>query len=65
VLVGLGFSSSTPSLFNYKLKSLVEHFNNKFSADSKFIFINTTLESDAQSDGNNFGLLKFHFTYYN
>nr|AFK39208.1 unknown [Medicago truncatula]AFK44052.1 unknown [Medicago truncatula] len=51
VLVGLGLSSSTPSLFNYKLKSLVEHFNNKFSADSKFIFINTTLESDAQSDG--------------
>ncbi|KEH36667.1 putative triacylglycerol lipase [Medicago truncatula] len=39
-------------IFNFKLKFLVDHFNNKFSADSKFIFVNTTLESDAQnSDG--------------
>ena len=29
-------------LFNAKLKSQVDQFNNKFSADSKFIFINST-----------------------
>jgi len=41
-------------IFNSKLKSLVDHFNNKFSADSKFIFVNSTSESDGQySDGNN------------
>ena len=41
-------------IFDSKLKSLVDHFNNKFSADSKFIFINSTSESDSQnSNGNN------------
>ncbi|KAG5033207.1 hypothetical protein JHK85_017189 [Glycine max] len=29
-------------MFNAKLKSKVDQFNNKFSADSKFIFINST-----------------------
>ncbi|XP_061351995.1 GDSL esterase/lipase At1g29670-like [Gastrolobium bilobum] len=29
-------------MFNKKLKSLVDHFNKQFSADSKFIFINST-----------------------
>jgi hypothetical protein len=44
--------------FNAKLKSLVDNFNIKFSLDSKFIFINSTLESDVQNpDGNSFSLL--------
>ena len=43
-------------IFNAKFKSLVNHFL-KFLVDSKFIFINSTLESDGQnSDGNNFSL---------
>jgi len=50
------------SIFDFKLKSLVDHFNNKFSADSKFILINNTLQSTAEhSYGNNFSLLKFQF----
>ncbi|KEH36672.1 putative triacylglycerol lipase [Medicago truncatula] len=36
------------SIFDFKLKSLVDHFNNKFSADSKFILINNTLQSTAE-----------------
>ncbi|CAK8530823.1 unnamed protein product [Lathyrus sativus] len=35
-------------IFNAKLKSLVNHFL-KFLADSKFIFINSTLESDGRN----------------
>lgn len=31
-------------IFNDKLKSLVDNFNNKFSADSKFIMINSTAQ---------------------
>ncbi|KAI5447612.1 GDSL esterase/lipase At1g29670 isoform X1 [Lathyrus oleraceus] len=40
--------NAPPFIFNVELKSLVDHFNYKFSADSKFIFINSTLESDGQ-----------------
>ncbi|PNY01077.1 GDSL esterase/lipase [Trifolium pratense] len=36
-------------IYNAKLKSLVDNFNKKFSLDSKFIFINSTLESDVQN----------------
>ncbi|XP_058749083.1 GDSL esterase/lipase At1g29670-like [Vicia villosa] len=36
-------------IFNAKLKSLVNHFNKKLSADSKFIFINSTLKSDGRN----------------
>ncbi|KAL2328170.1 hypothetical protein Fmac_021597 [Flemingia macrophylla] len=32
-------------MFNTKLKSLVDQFNNKFSTDSKFIFTNSTARS--------------------
>nr|AFK46716.1 unknown [Lotus japonicus] len=38
-------------IFNNKLKSSVQKFNHKFSADSKFIFINST----AGSLGNSLG----------
>ncbi|CAI8590936.1 unnamed protein product [Vicia faba] len=41
--------NSPPFIFDAELKSLVDHLNNKFSADSKFIFINSTLESDGQN----------------
>ncbi|XP_061351980.1 GDSL esterase/lipase At1g29670-like [Gastrolobium bilobum] len=38
-------------LFNDKLKSLVDIFNNKFSANSKFIFINSTSQATENSIG--------------
>lgn len=44
-------------IFNDKLKSLVDLFNNKFKADSKFIFINSTSQALDNSQGNNFGFL--------
>jgi hypothetical protein len=43
--------------FNAKLKSLVDNFNNKFSTDSKFIFINSTSSDGKSSDGKSFSLL--------
>ncbi|XP_058763318.1 GDSL esterase/lipase At1g29670-like [Vicia villosa] len=43
--------NAPPFIFNGELKSLVDHLNNKFSADSKFIFINSTFESDGQNLG--------------
>ncbi|XP_058771401.1 GDSL esterase/lipase At1g29670-like [Vicia villosa] len=43
--------NAPPFIFNGELKSLVDHLNNKFSADSKFIFINSTFESDGQNSG--------------
>ena len=46
-------------IFNNKLKSLVDFFNGKLSADSKFIFINSTAVALANSNapGNNFAFL--------
>ncbi|KAK2393815.1 GDSL esterase/lipase [Trifolium repens] len=38
-------------IYNAKLKSLVVNFNNKFSPDSKFIFINSTSSDGQSSDG--------------
>lgn len=39
--------------FNKKLKALVDQFNNRFSANSKFITIHTAAKADAH--GNKFG----------
>jgi hypothetical protein len=44
-------------IYNAKLKSLVDNFNNKFSTDSKFIFINSTSSDGKSSDGKSFSLL--------
>ena len=51
-------------IFDFKLKSLVDHFNNKFSADSKFIFINSTSESDSQNSNGNNCLVYLNFNSY-
>lgn len=44
-------------IFNDKLKSLVDQFNTKFSADSKYIFINSTAGTLDPSLGKHFSFL--------
>ncbi|KAJ1414183.1 SGNH hydrolase superfamily [Sesbania bispinosa] len=43
--------NAAASIFDDKLKSLVDLFNDKFSANSKFIFINSTSEASENSPG--------------
>lgn len=52
--------NSPAFIYDDKLKSLVDHLNNKLSIDSKFIFINTTTQSLVvdESYGNSFGFHK-------
>lgn len=53
-------------IFNDKLQALVDELNNKFSASSKFIFINTALKAVniGNTNGNKFCFLTLQSTLF-